>query len=455
MTITTTNPATKKELETYTLHANEQVEAILSDAHATWKTWRHTSFQQRAQMLQKAADLLEASKEQYAEMMTLEMGKVKKSAISEIEKCAWVCRYYAENGADFLKNEHINTEASKSYISYQPLGVILAVMPWNYPFWQVFRFAAPTLMAGNVGILKHASNVPGCALMIEDIFKKASGSDGIFKTLLVKSDAIEAIIEDKRIKAVTLTGSGPAGAAVAATAGKNIKHTVLELGGSDPYLVLEDADLEHAATQCTESRLLNTGQSCIGAKRFIVVEEVYDQFLALFQAKMLNARMGDPMQDSVHLGPMARHDLRDEVHEQVQKSIEKGANLLIGGTIPDQEGAYYPATILTEVAPGMPAFDDEIFGPVASVIKATNQQEAIEIANNSDFGLGACVFTQDLEKGERIAREELQAGCCFVNQYVKSDPRLPFGGIKTSGFGRELSYYGIREFVNIKTVYVK
>jgi succinate-semialdehyde dehydrogenase/glutarate-semialdehyde dehydrogenase len=352
-----------------------------------------------------------------------------------------------------LADEEVATEASKSYISYQPLGIILAVMPWNYPFWQVFRFAAPALMAGNVGLLKHASNVPQCALEIEKIFRDAGFPDHAFTTLLIKSDQVKSILDHPKVMAATLTGSGPAGEAVAAQAGSNIKKTVLELGGSDPYIVLEDADLEHAAQQCVESRLLNAGQSCIGAKRFIVVEKVYDDFLHLFKRKMENSHMGDPTKE-VDLGPMARHDLRDEVHQQVIDSVEAGARLLLGGMIPESDGAYYPPTILTEVGPGMPAYDEEIFGPVASVIKAKDEEEAIRIANDSIYGLGSCVFTKDVERGERIAKEEIEAGACFVNQYTKSDPRLPFGGIKQSGYGRELSRFGIREFVNIKTVYI-
>jgi len=327
-------------------------------------------------------------------------------------------------------------------------------MPWNYPLWQVFRFAAPALMAGNTVLLKHASNVPGSALEIEKIFLDAGFPKYSFSTLLIPSDAVNDILKNNIVKAATLTGSGPAGQAVASTAGENIKKTVLELGGSDPYLILADADLDHAAEQCATSRLLNAGQSCIGAKRFIVVEKVYDSFLQKFKDKLSSAMMGDPMQ-AVVLGPMARHDLRDEVHQQVVDSVSKGAKLLLGGTIPDSDGAYYPPTLLTNVSQGMPAYDDEIFGPVASVIKVKDEKEAIRVANDTEFGLGSCVFTQDIERGERIAREEIEAGCCFVNHFVKSDPRLPFGGIKTSGYGRELSYYGIREFVNIKTVYVK
>jgi succinate-semialdehyde dehydrogenase/glutarate-semialdehyde dehydrogenase len=452
--IQTVNPATDKELSLFTKHTREEVDFIIDKADQTYQNYRKSQFDERSFMMKNAANILEERKAKYAETMTLEMGKTYKSAVAEVEKCAWVCRYYAENAEKFLADEIVDTDASKSMISYRPIGIVLAVMPWNYPMWQVFRFAAPALMAGNVCLLKHASNVPQSALYIEEVFRDAGFPEFAFTTLLMDSSGVESILKNKKVKAATLTGSGPAGSAVASAASKYIKHTVLELGGSDPYLVLHDADLEHAAEQCKTSRLLNAGQSCIGAKRFIVVEKVYDEFLALFAAKMKSAKMGDPMED-VDLGPMARHDLRDEVHNQVLDSIKNGAEVLIGGQIPDGDGAYYPPTILTNVQPGMPAYEDEIFGPVASVIMATDEDDAIRIANDTDFGLGACVFTKDLERGERIAKDELEAGCCFVNQYVKSDPRLPFGGIKTSGVGRELSYYGIREFVNVKSVYIK
>ncbi len=452
--IQTVNPATDKELSSFSKHTQEEVNFIIDKADQTYQSYRKSQFDERALMMKNAASILEERKAKYAETMTLEMGKTYKSAVAEVEKCVWVCRYYAENAEKFLADELVDTDASKSMISYRPIGIVLAVMPWNYPMWQVFRFAAPALMAGNVCLLKHASNVPQSALYIEEVFRDAGFPEFAFTTLLMDSSGVESILKNKKVKAATLTGSGPAGSAVASAASKYIKHTVLELGGSDPYLVLHDADLEHAAEQCKTSRLLNAGQSCIGAKRFIVVEKVYDEFLALFAAKMKSAKMGDPMED-VDLGPMARHDLRDEVHNQVLDSIKNGAEVLIGGQIPDGDGAYYPPTILTNVQPGMPAYEDEIFGPVASVIMATDEDDAIRIANDTDFGLGACVFTKDLERGECIAKDELEAGCCFVNQYVKSDPRLPFGGIKTSGVGRELSYYGIREFVNVKSVYIK
>jgi len=452
-TITTTNPANKEVIKEYTLHTVEDINNILAETEKAYKINRKSPIADRSKLMHKAADLLEQRKNMLAQTMTSEMGKTFKSAQAEVEKCAWVCRYYADNAENFLADEMVQSDASKSYISYQPLGVVLAVMPWNYPLWQVFRFAAPALMAGNAALLKHASNVPGSALHIEKIFSDAGFPAHSFSTLLIHSDAVKDLLENDIVKAATLTGSGPAGQAVASTAGENIKKTVLELGGSDPYIILEDADLDHAAEHCTTSRLLNAGQSCIGAKRFIVVEEVYDEFLKKFRAHMASATMGDPMKD-VTLGPMARYDLRDEVHQQVTDSISKGAELLLGGNIPDGEGAYYPPTILTKVSSGMPAYEDEIFGPVAAVIQVKDETEAIQVANDTAFGLGCCVFTKDKERGEKIAREDIEAGCCFVNHYVKSDPRLPFGGIKTSGYGRELSYYGIREFVNIKTVYI-
>jgi succinate-semialdehyde dehydrogenase/glutarate-semialdehyde dehydrogenase len=452
--IKTINPATNKEIASFDLIESNDVIDIIDEGYKRYLHYRSTTYSDRKLKMEKAANILEQRKDDYAYTMTQEMGKTLSSAKAEVEKCAWVCRYYAEHAEQFLADELIDTDASKSYISYQSIGVVLAVMPWNYPFWQVFRFAAPALMAGNTALLKHASNVPQSALNIEQVFLDAGFLPNTFKTLLVKSDQVASILESKKVKAATLTGSEGAGSAVASLAGKHIKKTVLELGGSDPYIVLHDANLQHAAKQCMTSRLLNAGQSCIGAKRFVVVDSVYDKFLELFVTEMGNATMGNPLK-AVTLGPMARHDLRDEVHRQVLKSIKSGAKLILGGHIPDHVGAYYPPTILTNVRPGMPAYDDEIFGPVASVIKAKDETDAIRIANDTKFGLGACVFTEDIERGEKIARDEINSGSCFVNQYVKSDPRLPFGGINTSGYGRELSYYGIREFTNIKTIYIK
>ena len=387
--------------------------------------------------------------------MTLEMGKPIAQSRAEVEKCAWVCEYYAENAEKFFSDEMIETDASKSFVSFQPLGIVLAVMPWNFPFWQVFRFAAPGLMAGNAGILKHASNVSGCALAIEEVFREAGFPENLFRTILVPSSQMEKVIKNEKIKAVTLTGSVPAGKAVAKTAGSVLKKTVMELGGSDPYVILEDADLEMAADTCVTARFINGGQSCIAAKRFIVVEKVYDEFEKLFIEKMKSKKMGDPIDESNDIGPQASVPLRDELHQQVEKSIKLGAELLLGGKIPELKGAYYPPTVLSNVKKGMPAYDEELFGPVAALIKAKDESEAIKIANDTIFGLGAAVFTGDVARGEKIAKEKLHAGCCFVNAFVKSDPRLPFGGIKESGYGRELSVYGIREFVNIKSIYIK
>lgn len=454
MKITSINPATGKEIRSYTQHTDEEAAIILEKAENAFQGWKNTSFEDRSLLMMNAAKVLMNNKDRYAAVMTDEMGKTLKSAQAEIEKCAWVCQFYAEKAPQFLQDEIIETDASKSYVTCSPLGVVLAVMPWNFPFWQVFRFAAPALMAGNAGILKHASNVPHCGQLIQEVFEEAGFPKNLFTNLWISGKQVEKIIENPVIKAVTLTGSEKAGSAVASKAAENIKKAVLELGGSDAYIILEDADLDLAAKQCAESRLLNSGQSCIGAKRFVVLEQVYDEFLLKFKEQMESAVMGDPTKAETTLAPMARADLRDELHNQVLESVRVGAEILIGGYIPEGEGAYYPATILTHVEPGMPAYEEELFGPVASVIKVKNEAEAIKVANDSKYGLGSGVFTSDLSRGERIAKYELEAGSSFVNQYVKSDPRLPFGGIKISGFGRELSHHGIKEFVNSKTIYI-
>jgi succinate-semialdehyde dehydrogenase/glutarate-semialdehyde dehydrogenase len=455
MTITSINPYTNEIIKEYNEMTFPEIESTIINTHQAFQDWRKTSFIERSNLMKGAAKILKKNAREYGELMTLEMGKVVKSGIAEAEKCSWVCDYYADNAEKFLKPEIIGTDAGKSYITYNPLGVVLAIMPWNFPFWQVFRFAAPALMAGNVGVLKHASNVPGCALAIENIFKEAGFPENVFRTLLIGSGLVGNVIENPLVKAVTLTGSTPAGRAVAKKSGEMLKKTVLELGGNDPYVILEDADLESAVQACFTSKLINSGQSCIAAKRFIVVESIKEQFEKLFMDLMRNVKMGDPMRDDTVLGPLARNDLRDELHEQVYKSIEKGAVCLLGGRIPELKGAFYPATVLTNVKKGMPAYEEELFGPIATIISAKNEEEAIEIANDSVFGLGAAVFTKDLTKGENIASNLLESGCCFVNTFVKSDPRLPFGGIKESGYGRELSYLGIKEFMNIKTVYIK
>jgi succinate-semialdehyde dehydrogenase/glutarate-semialdehyde dehydrogenase len=454
MSLDSINPTTGEKLNSYKEMTDVQVDSLLEQVDAAHGQWSQTDFTSRAKLMHAAGEILSRRKAELAKLMTAEMGKTVVGAEAEVEKCAAVCHYYADNGAQFLEDEVLSSDASLSKIVYQPLGIVLAVMPWNFPLWQVFRFAAPGLMAGNAGVLKHASNVCGCALAIEDVFRAAGFPEHIFRTLLIGSGGVARVIENHLIKAVTLTGSTGAGRAVASKAGEMLKKAVLELGGSDAYVVLDDADLDIAVKSCVASRLINAGQSCIAAKRFIVVESRRSEFTDRFVAAMQAKKMGDPANADTDLGPQARHDLRDELHEQVLSSIEKGAKLLLGGEIPNNAGAFYPPTVLTDVRSGMPAYDDELFGPVAAIISAVDEDDAIRIANDSVFGLGAAVFTQDLAKGERIAATQLEAGCCFVNTFVKSDQRLPFGGIKESGFGRELGHLGIREFVNVKTVYV-
>ena len=453
--ITSINPTNNKVIKEYKELTPGEVKSKIENAHIAFLKWKETSFEHRAKLMKKAADILQERSEEFAHLMTAEMGKLLRSGKAEAEKCGWVCRFYAENAEKFLATEEIKTEMSSSFVTFNPLGVVLAVMPWNFPFWQVFRFATPALVAGNACLLKHASNVPGCALAIEGIFLQAGFPNDVFQTLLIGSRQVSGVIENPHVKAVTLTGSTPAGKAVAAKAGEMIKKCVLELGGSDPYIILEDADIKMTVEKCVISKLINSGQSCIAAKRFIVVESIREQFEILFLEKMENQVIGDPTKPETTIGPMARIDLRDELHQQVIKSIDKGAKCLLGGYIPQMKGAFYPVTILTDVTKGMPAYDEELFGPVAAIISAKDENEAIEIANDTIFGLGAAVFTSNIEKGKNIAANLLDAGCCFVNDFVKSDPRLPFGGIKESGFGRELSHYGIKEFVNIKTVCVK
>jgi len=455
MTIATINPATNQIVQVYSEMSREEVNRIVAEAHAAFLEWKNVRLSERAEAMKQAARILRQTAEAHARLMAQEMGKPLKAGMAEVEKCAWVCDYYAENAGQFLKPEIIETDASKSFVVFEPLGVVLAVMPWNYPFYQVFRFAAPALMAGNACVLKHASNVPGCALEIEEIFRKSGFPQNLFRTLLIAKEHFDAVMENPHIEAVTLTGSTPAGRTVAQKAGSLLKKTVFELGGSDAYVILEDADLDAAVKICVESRLLNGGQSCIAAKRFIVVDSLREKFVQLFVERLRAVKMGDPLQPETELGPLARIDLRDALHRQVQQSIAKGARCLLGGVIPGGNGAYYPPTVLIDVQKAMPAYEEELFGPVAAIISARDETEAIAIANDTRFGLGAAVFTRDVLKGEKIATHELQAGSCFVNALVKSDPRLPFGGIKDSGYGRELSHYGTKEFVNIKTVYVK
>jgi len=449
------DPATGQVIREYEEADATKIASDLELAGTAAQVWRERSFEDRSVVVRRAAEVLRARSGEFADVMAAEMGKPLAQGRSEVEKCAWACAWFAENGAGFLADEEIPTDASRSYAAYRPLGVVLAVMPWNFPFWQVFRFAAPALMAGNVGVLKHASNVCECALAIASVWREAGAPEGVFTSVLVGSAAVGDMIASPRVAAVTLTGSTPAGKSVAAAAGRVLKKTVLELGGSDPYLILEDADLDFAADVCAAARLVNTGQSCIAAKRFIIVDAVRDAFTERFVSKMRAAKFGDPRDPSSQLGPLARHDLRDQLHAQVRTSIQRGARALLGGEVPSGPGAYYPPTVLDRVGPGMPAFEEELFGPVAAVIAARDERDAVRIANESSFGLGSAVFTRDVERGRRIAEHDLEAGSCFVNAQVHSDPRLPFGGIKESGYGRELAAFGIREFTNLKTIYVK
>lgn len=449
------NPHTGKVICDYREYSSSEVEEVIYKVDQAFHSWKWISFEERAVCMKNLQAKLLEKKEELAGIIVSEMGKVKREAVGEIEKCASVCGFYAENAESFLKNEPVKTEASEAYISYQPIGTVLAVMPWNFPFWQVFRFLAPALMAGNTGVLKHASNVSGCALAIEQLVCEAGFPENVFRTLLIGSKEVKAVIENPLIKAVTLTGSTPAGRSVASAAGAALKKSVLELGGSDPYLVLEDADIELAARLCVTSRLINAGQSCIGAKRFIIADQVYDLFKAEFVRLMSLTKYGDPFDPKTTIGPLARPDLRDELHNQVEKSREMGATVLLGGYIPEGNSPFYPPTVLENVVPGMPAYHEELFGPVAVLFRFKTEEEAIRIANDTVFGLGAGVFTANVEKGKMLAEKGLEAGCVFVNDFVKSDPRLPFGGIKESGYGRELSMIGIREFVNVKTIVVR
>ena len=453
MSLQSINPATGQLLKLYPEYSVKKCTVVLESVYQAYLSWQKTPFSVRALKLQRAANELKKRREEFARLMTLEMGKPISQGRSEIDKCALGCEYYVQHARKFLANEIIKSDAVRSYVAYRPLGVVLAVMPWNFPFWQVFRFAAPALMAGNAAVLKHASNVSGCSLAIEDVFRNAGFPKDLFRSILIKSDSIRSIIEHPAVAAITLTGSTPAGKSVASIAGSCLKKTVLELGGSDPYLILSDADLEKSIEICVNARLINSGQSCIAAKRFIFPRSLQKKVEDVFVQKMRLKKMGDPMLETTDVGPQAREDLRDELHQQVMQSIKMGAKLLLGGKS-EGPGAYYSPTILTNVRKGMPAYDEELFGPVASLISVKDEREAIRTANDSSFGLGAAVFTRDKKRGEKIAAQELQAGSCFVNTNVKSDPRLPFGGIKHSGYGRELSSIGIREFVNIKTVYV-
>lgn len=444
------NPFDQSLIAEFPAHDEKGINAKLDAAVSAFRSWKNESFSRKGAMMKQAGAVLRAGKKKYATIISTEMGKVLREAEGEIEKCAGACDYFAAHAEEFLKDKVIPTEAFRSVVAFQPLGTVLAVMPWNFPFWQVFRFAAPSLMAGNVGLLKHASNVPQCSLAIESIFREAGFPDGVFQSLLIDSTKVDPIIADDRVAAVTLTGSEFAGTKVAATAGRNIKKTVLELGGSDPFIVLDDADLDLAARVGTHSRMQNAGQSCIAAKRFIVVRTVRDAFLERFTREVGALRQGNQLNADTTVGPLARVDLADDLEKQVNASLAAGAGRIAGGK---RDGANFQPAILDGVSPGMPAFDEEMFGPVAAVITAKDESEAVALANQNRYGLGASVWTTDRERGERVARA-VESGCVFVNSLMRSDQRLPFGGIKKSGYGRELSEAGIKEFTNAKTIYV-
>ena len=453
MGIATINPTTGETLKTFSELTTEQIETKLRLAASTFHAYKRTSFADRAAWMLRAAEILEIEKQELGKMMTIEMGKPLKAAISEAEKCAWVCRYYAETAERHLADSRVETNAKQSFVRFQPLGPVLAVMPWNFPFWQVFRFAAPALMAGNVGLLKHASNVPQCALAIEDIFTRAGFPEGAFQTLLVGSDKVEAILNDKRVVAATLTGSEPAGSSVASIAGKQIKKTVLELGGSDPFIVMPSANLKEAVTTAVKARTLNNGQSCIAAKRFIVASAIYDQFEHGFVDEMRALRVGDPLEENTDIGPLATPQIVNDLDEQVKKAVDSGARILTGGRRLERTGNFYEPTVLVDVDPSTPVSCEEIFGPVAMLFRVDDIDEAIRLANATTFGLGSAAWTNDAREQQQFINE-LEAGSVFINGMVASDPRLPFGGVKHSGYGRELAEFGIREFVNIKTVWI-
>lgn len=450
-TFHSTNPYNGKEIATYTEANEDQVNTILAKSEVAFNDWRDVPINKRCEFLLNVAELLKHNVDKYAQTMTLEMCKPISEAKGEIKKCAWVCEYYAENAEQFLDDELIKTDASKSFIRHEPIGTVLAIMPWNFPFWQVFRFAAPTLTAGNTALLKHASNVYGCATHIEEIFKEAGYPNGVFQNLIIHHDKTEKVISHDAVQAVTLTGSDRAGRSVGSLAGKYLKKSVLELGGSNAFIVMEDADMDQAIETGVNARMMNTGQSCIAAKRFILVGDAYDKFLPGFLEKVKSLKKGNPMDDSTEIGPLARKDLADGLHKQMKASLDMGAHLETGGV---QDNAFYEPTILTNVKPGMPAFDEETFGPLAAIIRAKDNEEAFELASKSDFGLGITVFTQDTENADNYIKKAPD-GAFFINELVKSDPRLPFGGTKKSGYGRELSREGIHEFVNKKTVFIK
>jgi succinate-semialdehyde dehydrogenase/glutarate-semialdehyde dehydrogenase len=454
MPIASINPATGETLKSFESLSDSEIDHRIASAAQAFIKHRRTSFSDRAEKMMRAATILQDDKKGISETMTAEMGKPINAAIAEVEKCASVCRFYAENAERFLLDEDVQTNARRSFIRYQPIGPVLAVMPWNFPFWQVFRFAAPALMAGNVGLLKHASNVPASALAIEDIFHQAGFHKGVFQTLLIGSEQVDRVIEDPRVAAVTLTGSEPAGGHVASVAGKLIKKTVLELGGSDPFIVMPSADLDQAVKTAVTARTINNGQSCIAAKRFIVASEIFGEFEQKFVKAMESLTVGNPMDDTVQVGPLATASILADLEAQVNKSVELGARVLTGGKRFKSEGYYYPPTVLTDIPEASPAYSEELFGPVASLFRARDIDEVIRIANDTSFGLGASAWTNDQDEQVQFI-EEIEAGSVFINGMVVSDPRLPFGGVKHSGYGRELGAFGIREFVNIKTIWVK
>ncbi len=448
------NPYTEELIKDYTEHTDKEVSKILDDMHEAWLSWKHTSFAERKKLMKNAAKVLRKNAKKYAQRMTDEMGKPITQGKAEIEKCAWVCDYYADNAEAMLADEKATSDGKQAFVRFQPLGIVLAVMPWNFPHWQVWRFAAPALMAGNVGALKHASNVPGCALDIEAVFKEAGFPKNVFRTFLIGSRQVEAVIRNDHVEAVTLTGSEKAGGIVASQAGSEIKHTVMELGGSDPFVVLDDVDVEHCALQAVNGRMINTGQSCIAAKRFIVNEKVYDDFVQKYVAFIEAQKMSDPNDKTVNVGPLAKPQFVDDIDALVQDAVKKGASVITGGKRPEGKGYFYKPTVVTDVTPDMDLYHEETFGPVATIYKVKDDDEAVKLANATRFGLGASVWSKDSKRALKVA-DQIEAGAVFINGIVKSDPRLPFGGVKKSGYGRELSHYGIKEFTNVKTYWVR
>lgn len=445
------NPYNGELVKEYSHYSEAETDSILKKVDQDWNEWKTIGIAKRAGYMSRVSDVLLENRDEYAKMMTLEMGKLIKESRAEIEKCALLCRYYAENSTQLLADQEVDAGYSRSIVTFEPIGIVLAVMPWNFAFWQAMRFAVPCLTSGNGAVLKHASNVQGCGLMIEEVFQKAGLPENIFRTLVIPSRQVEGVIKHPLIKGVTLTGSEPAGRSVASTAGKQLKKSVMELGGSDPFIVLEDADIDKAVEVSVASRCLNVGQVCIAAKRFIVVESVADEFTEKHAAKMSALVMGDPMDETTQLAPMARPEFVDDIHGQVEKSVSLGAKLITGGKRIDSTGYFYPPTVLANVKKGMPVYDEETFGPVSAIISVKDETEAVKIANDTEFGLGAAVWTRGLERAERIARQ-LECGMVYINTMVASNPKLPFGGVKRSGYGRECAEFGLKEFTNVKTI---